>query len=276
MRLSMVFAAGVFLMCGCAAVFTAKAVTVAPIVDGSVRDMDIYGIKDGTADSVIDGGAIDVLNVPSMESRGIVEFSLSCLSGQITSTAQLVLPVFDSGGPFPYGINVYSYAGDGNPTLSDWSAGFLLTSFTYSGAETVTLDATSFISSALTQGYLYAGFNFRFADASSIEDNGPYLSFGSIDCTPATSLQITTVPEANTLTLMLLGIFSLVLYAGWLHLHRRSAKAICSSVDRFCFTVLNSQVHDGAATITMLPGPSWRVLVARAVLGVDLAYIGRK
>src|SRR5665647_1119865 len=146
MTLSMAHVAGVLLLCSCASAATAKTVTVVPTVDGSVRDVDIYGAKNGTPDSVIEGTGVQIFNVPSTEDRGIIEFSLSGLSGLI-SNAQLVLPVSDSNGPFPYGINVYTYAGDGNLTLSDWAAGSLFSSFTYSGAETVTLDATSFIRS---------------------------------------------------------------------------------------------------------------------------------
>ena len=222
MKWSMACMAGVVLLGGCALVSTAKAATVVPTVEGSVRDADVYGMKDGTADSVLDGSVVQILNAPSLEDRGIIEFSLFGLSAPTISSAQLVLPVFESNGPFPYGINVYTYAGDGNLTLSDWAVGSLFTSLTFSGtAEAVALDVTSFVSRALAQDYSYAGFNFRFAVPSSIEDNGPYLAFGSFDCTPCASLSITEVPEPGVVTLMLLGASLRIGYSGRVCLRRR-------------------------------------------------------
>lgn len=215
MRPSMVVLARVVLLCSCISASTASAVTLAPIVDGSVRDVDVYGAKNGVADSVLDGGLVQVLNVPSMEDRGLVEFRMSELAGTTVSSAELVLPVFDSNGPFPYAIDVFGYAGDGNLTLSDWSAGSLLASFTFSGEAAVTVDATSFLGDALAHGWAYAGFNLRFASPSALDDNGPYIAFGAHDCPPTVILRVNETPEPGDSILILVGAFSLVGYSVW-------------------------------------------------------------
>ena len=222
MRSLMGCMACVILLYSCVSAATAMAVSIAPTVDGSVRDVDVYGVKDGTADSILDGSVVQILNVPSTEDRGIIEFRLSGLAAPSISNAQLVLPIFDSNGPFPFTIDVYTYAGDGNLTLSDWAAGSFFTSFAFSGVEeAVALDVTSFVRSALAQNDSYAGFNLRFAVPSSINDNGPCLASGSRDCGIAASLSITAVPEPGVLTLMLLGISLLMGYSGRVYLRRR-------------------------------------------------------
>src|SRR5262249_18094525 len=60
----------------------------------------------------------------------------------------------------------------------------------YSGEQTVTLDVTSFISSAVAAGDAFAGFNFQFAVPSSITLNGPYVAFRSLEFPPAASLRV--------------------------------------------------------------------------------------
>jgi hypothetical protein len=138
---SIAFVAVIVLLCSNAPVITAT--TIQPTVDGIVRDGVPFSAKDGIPDSTLEGSIVQVLNVPSFEDRGIIEFSLSGLSQPIFN-AQLVLPVFGSNGPFPFTVDVFTYAGDGTLTLADWAQGSLLTSFPYSGEQAVTLDATSF------------------------------------------------------------------------------------------------------------------------------------
>jgi hypothetical protein len=121
---------------------------------------------------ILEGSVVQTLHVPSFEDRGIIEFNLSGLSQPILNV-ELVLPVFSSIGPFPFTIDVFGYAGDGALTLSDWTQGSFLTSFSHSGEQTVTLDVTFFIRSAVAAGDAFTGFNFRFADPPNI---GPFVN----------------------------------------------------------------------------------------------------
>jgi hypothetical protein len=210
---SMACAAGIVLLCGNASVLTAN--VIEPTVDGSVRD---YDPKDGIPDIILDNSIVQILNVPSSEDRGVIEFRLSGLSQPVIN-AELFLPVFASDGSSPSAINVFAYAGDGNLTLSDWSQGIFMTSFLYSGVEAVTLDVTSFISSAVAAKYPYAGFNFRFAIPSEVDE--PFLALGSLEYPLSASLSVTETPEPGVLTLMLLGVFVLTVYSGLIHLGRR-------------------------------------------------------
>lgn len=185
---SMVFVA-VILLCSNPPHTTAQTIQIQPTVDGSIRD----GNKDGNPDITLDNSGVQLLDIPSFEDRGIIEFSLSGLSKPIFN-ARLVLPVFGSMGPFPFRVDVFSYTGDGALTLSDWAQGTPLTSFSYSGEQVVTLDVTSFINSAVAAGDAFAGFNFQFAVPSSIDFNGPFVTFRSLELPPAASLRINESP----------------------------------------------------------------------------------
>jgi len=180
---SMAFVAVTLLLCSTAPDATAS--TREPVVDGIIRDGGPFGAKDGIPDVVLDGSVVQTLHVPSFEDRGIIEFNLSGLSQPILNV-ELVLPVFSSN-PFPFTIDVFGYAGDGALTLSDWAQGSLLTSFLYSGEQVVTLDVTSFISSAVAAGDAFAGFNFRFAGPPNI---GPFVAFHSLEFPPSAFLKI--------------------------------------------------------------------------------------
>ena len=103
-------------------------------------------------------------------------FNLSGLSQPILSV-ELVLPVFSSN-PFPFTIDVFGYAGDGALTLSDWDQGSLLTSFSYSGEQTVTLDVTSFIHECSSCGRcILPGSTSDSLYPSPIHLNGPFVAF---------------------------------------------------------------------------------------------------
>ena len=180
---SMLFVAVVVLLCSTAPDTPAQ--TIQPTVDGSVRDAN----KDGNPDLTLDNSVVQLLDIPSFEDRGIIEFSLAGLSQPILN-AQLVLPVFGSMGPFPFTVDVFGYTGDGAMTLSDWAPGSLLTSFSYSGEQTVTLDVTSLVNSRVAAGDAFVGFNFQFAVPSGINFNGPFVAFGSLEIPPAASLRI--------------------------------------------------------------------------------------
>ena len=184
---SMAFVAVALLLCITAPQATAS--TKQPVVDGIIRDGGPFGAKDGNPDAVLDGSVVQTLHVPSFEDRGVIEFDLSGLSQQIN--VELVLPVFSSNGPFPFTIDVFGYAGDGALTVSDWGQGTLLTSFSYSGEQTVSLDVTSFIRNAVAAGDEFAGFNFRFAGPPVI---GPFVAFRSLEFPPTAFLNITEAP----------------------------------------------------------------------------------
>ena len=149
---------------------------ILPTADGFVEDLD-NGPNNPNA--AITNSVVQVLNVPNYETRGIIEFNISSLTQPVTS-AQLLLNVFDATGPFPFTINVYTYAGDGAVTLSDWDAGTLFTSFQYSGQSTVELDVTSVIQSLASSDQTFAAFNLRFAVPSTIRLNGPFVAFNSL------------------------------------------------------------------------------------------------
>jgi len=185
---SMVFVGVVVLLCSNAP--QANAATIQPTVDGSVRDGVPFGAKDGIPDSILDFSIVQVLDGPNFEDRGIIEFSLSNLSQPIVN-AQLVLPVFASPGCLPFTIDVLGYAGDGTLTVSDWSQGSPLTSFLYSGEQTVTVDVTSFINSAVAAGDAFAGFNLQVAVPCVDLIGPPSVAFGSLEFPPAASLIVT-------------------------------------------------------------------------------------
>jgi len=165
---------------------------VLPVVDGSVRD-GLYSAKDGIADVTMDNSVVQILDVERdslpFEDRGIIEFDISTISGPVTN-ATLDLSTFSSNGPYPFNIDVFTYAGDGNLDLNDFNAGTLYHTFEYSGENTVQLDVTSFLQSIVSSGEQYAAFNLQFAEPSTISLNGPYVAFNSLEYTPAAKLTI--------------------------------------------------------------------------------------
>src|SRR5262245_61681661 len=95
------FVAVIAMLCSNAPVITAS--TIQPTIDGIIRDGPDcfpFGAKDGIPDCILEGSIVQALDVPRFEDRGIIEFSLSGLSQPIFN-AQLVLPVYNSKGPFP-------------------------------------------------------------------------------------------------------------------------------------------------------------------------------
>jgi hypothetical protein len=169
----------------------ATAAVITPTVDGTVRD-GLDSPKDGTPDAVLENSIVQALDVPQFEDRGIIEFDISSLSPSI-QRVELTLTIFGSNGPFPFTIDVFTYAGNGILSLSDFNAGALFTSFEYSGQTTVTLDVTKFIKGLTTSGSMFAGFNFQFAVPSSITLNGPFVAFNSLEFLPAA--QLVTIEE---------------------------------------------------------------------------------
>lgn len=166
--------------------------SVLPVVDGTVMD-GLHSPKDGIADNILDSVVVQVLDVERasmpFEDRGIIEFDVSTLSSPITS-ASLDLSVFGSNEPYPFEVDVFIYSGDGILSIDDFNSGTPFYTFEYSGESTVQLDVTSQIKSIVASGGRYAGFNFQFAEPSTIPMNGPFVAFNSIEVPPAATLTI--------------------------------------------------------------------------------------
>ena len=159
-------------------VAVAGAVTV--VADGFLRQ----------GSGVLDGSVIQVLHVPSLNDRGIIEFQISNVSDPVAQ-ATLKLSVYGSHGPYPFTIDVFAYPADGVLSFDDWDRGTLLTSFEYTGAATVTLDVTAPLQALVSSGARFAGFNLRFSVPSTISLNGPFVAFNSTELGPAPVLDVT-------------------------------------------------------------------------------------
>ena len=155
---------------------------IEPTAGGTVRD-GLEFPKDGVADWVIRPALVQTLNVDRrigpFEDRGIIEFNILALGEG--NEVKLNLPVLASKEPYPFTIDVFTYVGDGTVSLGDFNAGLLYTSFEYSGASVVTLDVTSFIGDLRSAESAFAGFNFRYRNASTIPSNGPFIAFNSVE-----------------------------------------------------------------------------------------------
>ena len=184
---------------------------IPPTVDGSVRDALPSG-GDGIPDNVIGNSIVQAAHSPIFEDRGILEFDISSLSGPVP-TIMLQLNRFGANGPFPFTVDVFTYAGDGLMTLADFNAGTLFTSFDYSGEPVVILDVTLPIANLVASSESFAGFNLQFAVPSAIQTNGPFVAFNSLEFPPAAAL---IIPEPSTLTLTTLVLLTLLA-----HSHRR-------------------------------------------------------
>jgi hypothetical protein len=160
---------------------TVTVTRLGPVADGSVRD----------GNTVIDRSVVQTLHVPSFEDRGVIEFDLQRLTGTVRR-ATLILPVFNSKGPYPFRIDVYGYRANGVLEVEDWGRGVLIKSFQYAGASEVQLDVTAKLARMRQAGATGAGFVFRFAVPSDIDLNGPYVAFGSMEYRPAARLRVET------------------------------------------------------------------------------------
>jgi hypothetical protein len=92
---------------------------------------------------------------PDFEERGIIEFDLSSITRSVTSATLLL----DRSSPVnpPFDLEIYSY-GD---NASEWDAGSLYLTITYSGESSLSLDVTSAVQALQAANMQTAGFNLR-------------------------------------------------------------------------------------------------------------------
>lgn len=120
-------------------------------------------------------------------------------------SASVTLPTSDASGPYPLGIDVFAYSGDGSLTLSDWDSGTLLTSFEYSGEETIILDVTQATTDAICAENSYVGLNFRCAAPSNVDHfrgTTSYLNFGLHENHSVAGLSVIETPEPNSFLML--------------------------------------------------------------------------
>ena len=185
-----------FLVATCLVVVCCPAdadIAIVPSIDGTIRD-GLYQPKDGVPDDLFRRGIVQVVNTNRahrpFEDRGILEFDISA-ANTIVLTANLVLPVYNSAGPYPFSIDVYTYSGNGVMSLSDFSSGQYTGSFSYSGESISIFDVTSTILSAQAAGEQFVGFNLRL----TVPLDGSSISFRSLEFGPPATLRLETVPE---------------------------------------------------------------------------------
>ncbi len=178
----------------------AHALLLSPSADATIFDFDP---KDGVPNFINHAGS-QAFNGPFGESRALLEFDLSSLSGSISS-AILDLDVVAELGPYPMTLSVYAYSGDGFITNPDFGAGDFLYNYDYQGESNVLLDLTSRINDYVGTGTSFAGINIRGTNVSTI-NNAPYVAFHNTDDPRSALLRINenanAVPEPSTFCLI--------------------------------------------------------------------------
>jgi hypothetical protein len=155
-------------VCGCITVLSFSA-SAAPIqlseeiifstVQGTISDSDPN--KDGLGDGNIDH-KMQLLSWSWTEHRGITEFDISHLSGQVIS-ANLLFSKSYSDFPAPITINTRGYSGNGVLDLNDFSANQYFTSVGYNNQPTLSIDVTPFIVGLVDNSEEFAGFSLEVA-----------------------------------------------------------------------------------------------------------------
>ena len=144
--------------------------------------------------------------VPTASSRGIIEFPLSSITGQIgeaiLSISPYGLPLYDTT------VGLYGYeSNDGILTVADYSAGQSLGIWTLSSSldfgEDAFFDVTSFLQTVSSS---YVGFNLR-TSATDV-----FSSLEYHDSWHPSQLAVTVVPEPSSLILLTLGMLGTGLF----------------------------------------------------------------
>ncbi len=183
-------------------------------VHGTVSDTDPN--KDGLGDGSI-SHKMQLLSWTWTEQRGITEFDISHLSGQVVS-ASLVLSKSYSDFPAPITINVRGYNGNGILDLDDFSARQYYTSVGYNNQPTLNIDVTPFIVDLVADSQDYAGFSLEVAQDIYIAS---FLWFydesNSASVAPILEVQLASVPIPPTLYLFSSGLLGLVVISKTKH-----------------------------------------------------------
>jgi hypothetical protein len=197
-----------------------QAIILVPTVDGTIFDFD----NNDTVDFINTTEGVQVLNSLSLETRGIVEYDISSVTTPV-SNAFLRFYLADALGPFPIGIDVYSYMGDLAVTEPDYFAGNLVTSFDHNNEAVIDVDLTVPVQDALANAYTVLGINLRKpqtdipiinilslsqALSTNLLNAPAYVSFASLEQNSPIELHVTNssavIPEPLTIYLLGSGI----------------------------------------------------------------------
>jgi len=152
-----------------------------PTVDAIIYDGEPFGARDGVADRFSDfTGGLDVFNVAPLEAQSVIEFLAVRLNEPVVS-ARLVLPIFQTNGPFPIRVDLYAYAADDAISLADFAAGASVATVGYSNQTRLVFDVTGVVSEFSAAGVSRIGFNLRVPDVSPVLVNGPFVAFTSLE-----------------------------------------------------------------------------------------------
>ena len=133
---------------------------------------------------------------PETEARGIVEFSIASIPGPV-GHAELQLPIVGSVS-VRSGLGLFSYAGDGAVTASDFASGSLVSVYPLGlnpppPNGSITFDVTNALNTLIAAHASYAGFNLRIGTGSGVSGEGMItLSAGASDVIPHPTLTISS------------------------------------------------------------------------------------
>ena len=156
---------------------------------GMIRDADHDGVGDA---AVLNDPLLQIVNGFVEERRGVLEFGITQFTHPV-GHADLTLVVSSAVGHTPFNVYVYMYAGDGAATVSDFVAGSLVATFSYTGQTQVTLDVTSALNTLIASHATFAGVNLRVQEADVVW--GPrFIVFDTFDhpAWPTTLLDVRT------------------------------------------------------------------------------------
>ena len=178
---------------------------IQPVTWGILADGGGRGPIDGVADYININRTIitGYSDTNPQIFHGLIEFDLLDYP-LVGSDVFFNFSIFQTTGPIPpetLPFQLYGYIGDGQITHDDFSAGTLLFDFTLSSKGKRSLDVSSFVNSALTNGDRYIGLNIR--------PNGDPFVNGTVYWLRAPSIgpdSSVFLPEPHTVSLFALGI----------------------------------------------------------------------
>ena len=176
----------------------AASVTLSPVSLGTAEDQN----KDGTFDTM--SGGLEASSTGANETyRGLLEFDLSAVSGNVTSATLSLWTTFVGGVYGAPAVEVHGYAGNGVVELSDAVVDNLITTVTVPGSSVLlNVNVTPFVQTLPT----YAGFMLRQVD----ETIDIHAGFGFIDPQiPTLTINYSPVPIPPALYLFGSGLLGL-------------------------------------------------------------------